>query len=193
MFRTNTCNKLALAKLLTATPYMRADQLEQSNCQAGSAGKGKAVPEHLILASRHPHTRCLLAKRFPSIHSHRASPSRSMPPLRARAGALKTLTSAQPHRHPTRSILAGTTYTAPIQSSQSLQGRAQSSAHPADSSEAEHPSSHSDHYDPPSGWLFNVPPGEKYKKEGWENLFIYGFWGSILVGVVGYAYKPDTS
>ena len=110
-----------------------------------------------------------------------------MPPLRAPTGALKPLTSSQPHRHCTRSILAST---ATFQSSQTLQLRTLSSAH---SSEAEHPSAHSDHYDPPSGWLFNVPPGEKYKKEGWENLFIYGFCGSILVAVVGYAYKPDTS
>lgn len=52
---------------------------------------------------------------------------------------------------------------------------------------------HEDHYDPPSGWLFGVPPGEKPKKEGWENLFFWGFFGSIALGALGYAYKPDTS
>lgn len=56
--------------------------------------------------------------------------------------------------------------------------------------QAEH--AHDSHFDPPSGWLFGVKPGEKYEKEGWENLYYYGFCGSLLVGVVGYAYKPDT-
>jgi hypothetical protein len=49
------------------------------------------------------------------------------------------------------------------------------------------------HYDPPSGWLFGVKPGEKAEKEGWENIWIYGFFGSLAFGVVGYAFKPDTS
>ncbi|MCJ1303491.1 hypothetical protein MMC08_006301 [Hypocenomyce scalaris] len=53
--------------------------------------------------------------------------------------------------------------------------------------------SHGSHYDPPSGWLFGVPPGEKYKKEGWENVWVYGFFGSLALAVVAYAYKPDTS
>lgn len=51
---------------------------------------------------------------------------------------------------------------------------------------------HEDHYDPPTGWLFGVKPGEKYEPEGWENVWYYGFLGSILFGVVGYCYKPDT-
>ena len=53
--------------------------------------------------------------------------------------------------------------------------------------------SHESHYDPPSGWLWGIPPGENYKKEGWENVWVYGYWGSLLLGVVLYAYKPDTS
>ncbi|MCJ1367378.1 hypothetical protein MMC16_006511 [Acarospora aff. strigata] len=52
---------------------------------------------------------------------------------------------------------------------------------------------HEDHYDPPSGWLWGIPPEEKYKKEGWENVWIYGFFGSLGLAVVAYAYKPDTS
>ncbi|CAG8972818.1 hypothetical protein HYALB_00007743 [Hymenoscyphus albidus] len=52
---------------------------------------------------------------------------------------------------------------------------------------------HADHYDPPSGWLFGVKPGEKAEKEGWENIWIYGFFGSLGLGVIGYAFKPDTS
>lgn len=51
---------------------------------------------------------------------------------------------------------------------------------------------HEDHYDPPGGWLFGVKPGEKYENEGWENVWFYGFFGSLLFGVVGYCYKPDT-
>lgn len=51
---------------------------------------------------------------------------------------------------------------------------------------------HEDHYDPPTGWLFGVKPGEKYENEGWENVWYYGFLGSLLFGVVGYCYKPDT-
>ncbi|OCK90292.1 uncharacterized protein K441DRAFT_473103, partial [Cenococcum geophilum 1.58] len=53
--------------------------------------------------------------------------------------------------------------------------------------------SHEDHYDPPSGWLWGVPPGQKYQKEGWENIWFWGFCGSLGLGVIAYAYKPDTS
>ncbi|KAM3079721.1 hypothetical protein ACMFMG_006130 [Clarireedia jacksonii] len=52
---------------------------------------------------------------------------------------------------------------------------------------------HGDHYDPPSGWLFGVKPGEKAEKEGWENIWVYGFLGTCAFGIVGYAVKPDTS
>ncbi|KAF7513303.1 hypothetical protein GJ744_009724 [Endocarpon pusillum] len=52
---------------------------------------------------------------------------------------------------------------------------------------------HSSHYDPPGGWLWGIRPGEKYEKEGWENLFFYGFYGSIGLACVAYAFKPDTS
>jgi hypothetical protein len=48
-------------------------------------------------------------------------------------------------------------------------------------------------YDPPSGWLWGVRPGEKYQNEGWEGPFFYGLWGSFLVFAVAYAWKPDTS
>ncbi|QSZ30441.1 hypothetical protein DSL72_004964 [Monilinia vaccinii-corymbosi] len=52
---------------------------------------------------------------------------------------------------------------------------------------------HGDHYEPPTGWLFGVKPGEKAEKEGWEGLWIYGFFGAIAFAGVGYAAKPDTS
>ncbi|PYH99126.1 NADH-ubiquinone oxidoreductase [Aspergillus ellipticus CBS 707.79] len=50
-----------------------------------------------------------------------------------------------------------------------------------------------DHYDPPTGYLFGLKPGQKYVKEGWENLWYYGFIGSLLVAGVAYVFKPDTS
>lgn len=52
---------------------------------------------------------------------------------------------------------------------------------------------HGDHYDPPTGYLFGVKPGQKYVKEGWENIWYYGFVGSLLVAGVAYVFKPDTS
>ena len=106
-----------------------------------------------------------------------------MPPSRALPSALKPLATQASLNHHPRPAFTKQTQT-------QRRARALSSAH---SAESEHPSPHSDHYDPPSGWLFNVPPGEKYKKEGWENVWVYGFWGSIGLGVVAYAYKPDTS
>ncbi|KAL8793504.1 MAG: hypothetical protein Q9195_003877 [Heterodermia aff. obscurata] len=107
-----------------------------------------------------------------------------MPPSRALSGALKPL-SASPIRPRTASN------SIQLQSSTS-QSRA-FSAHPVSSTDTGHSSSHSDQYDPPSGWLYNVPPGEKYKNEGWEALWVWGVWGSIGATVVAYAYKPDTS
>ncbi|KAI1343056.1 ESSS subunit of NADH:ubiquinone oxidoreductase-domain-containing protein [Xylariaceae sp. FL0016] len=53
--------------------------------------------------------------------------------------------------------------------------------------------SHGPQYDPPTGWLFGVKPGEKYQNEGWEKPFFYGFCGSLLLAGVAYGYKPDTS
>jgi hypothetical protein len=50
-----------------------------------------------------------------------------------------------------------------------------------------------DHYDPPTGWLWGVKPGEKYEKEGWENIMFWGFGGGLVLATVGYAFKPDTS
>lgn len=52
---------------------------------------------------------------------------------------------------------------------------------------------HGDPYDPPTGYLFGVKPGQKYVKEGWENIWYYGFIGSLLAAGVAYIFKPDTS
>lgn len=51
---------------------------------------------------------------------------------------------------------------------------------------------HEEHFDPPSGYLWGIKPGEKYENEGWEQVWFYGFFGSLLFGAVGYCYKPDT-
>ena len=61
------------------------------------------------------------------------------------------------------------------------------------SATARTPASHGPQYDPPTGWLFGVKPGEKYQKEGWENPFFYGFCGSIVIAGIAYGFKPDTS
>lgn len=48
-------------------------------------------------------------------------------------------------------------------------------------------------YEPPTGWLWGVKPGEKQEKEGWENAMYYVFIPSCLLLVVALAFKPDTS
>ncbi|KAF2263341.1 NADH:ubiquinone oxidoreductase 11.6kD subunit [Lojkania enalia] len=48
-------------------------------------------------------------------------------------------------------------------------------------------------YDPPTGWLFGVKPGEKYEKEGWEGIWYWGYFGSFALAAIAYAFKPDTS
>jgi hypothetical protein len=53
--------------------------------------------------------------------------------------------------------------------------------------------SHGSHYDPPSGWLWGIAPGTKYEKEGWESVAYWGLCGSIVLAVIGYGFKPDTS
>jgi hypothetical protein len=51
---------------------------------------------------------------------------------------------------------------------------------------------HASHYDPPSGWLFGQDPAAPKVKQDWENIFYYGFFGSLLATAIAYAYKPDT-
>lgn len=48
-------------------------------------------------------------------------------------------------------------------------------------------------FDPPSGWLWGVKPGEKYEREGWELPFYTLFCGGLAVAGVVLAFKPDTS
>ncbi|THV04876.1 hypothetical protein K435DRAFT_746196 [Dendrothele bispora CBS 962.96] len=54
----------------------------------------------------------------------------------------------------------------------------------------------SPHYNEPSGWLFGEkppPPGQKRVKEGWENIWYIGMFGSMGVAAVMMYYKPDNS
>lgn len=125
------------------------------------------------------------------IYSHRTSPpSNCRPPLPTHSMPLlrplsRSSACNAPLKHTTRRL--GPIYLQPR--------RSLTSTHPPDISE--HPSpdtaGHDSHYDPPTGWLFGVPPGEKYKEEGWEKTWVWGFWGSLAFGVFAYAYKPDTS
>ena len=52
--------------------------------------------------------------------------------------------------------------------------------------------SHENHYNPPTGWLWGIPPGQKYEKEGWEGLMYWGFCGSFALAAIAYIYKPDS-
>ncbi|KIY47018.1 Ndufb11, NADH dehydrogenase 1 beta subcomplex subunit [Fistulina hepatica ATCC 64428] len=51
-------------------------------------------------------------------------------------------------------------------------------------------------YNEPSGYLFGEkppPPGKKRVKEGWENIWYIGMFGSMTFGAVMYYYKPGSS
>ncbi|KAL0951096.1 hypothetical protein HGRIS_007833 [Hohenbuehelia grisea] len=51
-------------------------------------------------------------------------------------------------------------------------------------------------FNEPSGYLFGEkppPPGQKRVKEGWENIWYIGMFGSMAFASVMLYYKPDTS
>ncbi|SPO05041.1 uncharacterized protein DNG_07726 [Cephalotrichum gorgonifer] len=52
---------------------------------------------------------------------------------------------------------------------------------------------HGSPYEPPTGWLWGVKPGEKVEKEGWEFGMLYVFIPSCILLAVALAFKPDTS
>ncbi|KIP12438.1 hypothetical protein PHLGIDRAFT_123987 [Phlebiopsis gigantea 11061_1 CR5-6] len=55
---------------------------------------------------------------------------------------------------------------------------------------------HGPQYNEPSGYLFSekpLPPGQKRKKEDWENMWYIGMYGTMAVASVLLYYKPDTS
>lgn len=76
-------------------------------------------------------------------------------------------------------------------STQSTHGAASHAQHGTEEHTGDHGHSH-DMYEPPTGWLWGIPPGEQYQKEGWEGLWYWGFYGSLVVAAVAYAWKPDT-
>ncbi|KJZ74679.1 hypothetical protein HIM_06029 [Hirsutella minnesotensis 3608] len=47
-------------------------------------------------------------------------------------------------------------------------------------------------FEPPTGWLWGIKPGEKPEPEGWE-WPMYIFAGSLVVTGIALAYRPDTS
>ncbi|KAM5348735.1 hypothetical protein ACJ41O_008558 [Fusarium nematophilum] len=47
-------------------------------------------------------------------------------------------------------------------------------------------------FDPPTGWLWGIKPGEKAEPEGWE-WPMYLFLGSLVATGVALAFKPDTT
>ncbi|KAF9170738.1 hypothetical protein BGX21_001612 [Mortierella sp. AD011] len=51
-------------------------------------------------------------------------------------------------------------------------------------------------YNLPTGYLFGekpLAPGAKRVKGDWENMFLYGFGGSMVFGTALVYYKPDTN
>ncbi|CAH0052725.1 unnamed protein product [Clonostachys solani] len=47
-------------------------------------------------------------------------------------------------------------------------------------------------WDPPTGWLWGIKPGEKPEPEGWE-WPMYIFCGALAAATVALAFKPDTT
>ncbi|KAH8722097.1 ESSS subunit of NADH:ubiquinone oxidoreductase-domain-containing protein [Ilyonectria robusta] len=47
-------------------------------------------------------------------------------------------------------------------------------------------------FEPPSGWLWGIKPGEKAEPEGWE-WPMYFFFGSLAATGLALAFKPDTT
>ncbi|KAI0594154.1 ESSS subunit of NADH:ubiquinone oxidoreductase-domain-containing protein [Biscogniauxia sp. FL1348] len=99
-----------------------------------------------------------------------------MPALRPNSAAVRSLLRSR------STTTAANTTTSPLPATQRTF-----------SATARAPASHGPQYDPPTGWLFGVKPGEKYQKEGWETPFFYGFCGSLVLAAVAYGFKPDTS
>jgi hypothetical protein len=47
-------------------------------------------------------------------------------------------------------------------------------------------------WDPPTGWLWGIKPGEKPEAEGWE-WPMWVFCGSLVATGIALAFKPDTT
>lgn len=92
--------------------------------------------------------------------------------------------AARPCLPTTRSLARKITTTTPA---------ASASHPPGDTHGSDGGHGHESQYDPPGGWLWGIRPGDKYEKEGWEDIFIYGFGGCFLVAGIAYVFKEDTS
>jgi hypothetical protein len=58
---------------------------------------------------------------------------------------------------------------------------------------SDHAHAHESPYDQPTGWFLGQDPAAPAaKKEGWEGIMYWGFFGSFVVASIAYAYKPDT-
>lgn len=53
-------------------------------------------------------------------------------------------------------------------------------------------SSNESQFDPPTGWLWGVKPGEKPEPEGWEWPTAL-FFATIVATGIAFAFKPDTT
>lgn len=124
-----------------------------------------------------------MGKKHRTITSKHTTHTNTMPPLRPSASAASSLvrSAIASTTNTTTNSLAKTT-TLPARRAALFSTTARRSA-----------GAHGPQFDPPTGWLFGVKPGEKAEKEGWEGLLLYGFCGSMVVFTVAYAFKPDTS
>lgn len=115
--------------------------------------------------------------------SARLRPSTSCSPIHSNSSTPSSPSSSTISSAPTAQIRAAST--------QSTHGAADQTQHGSSEHTGDHGHSH-DAYEPPTGWLWGIPPGEQYQKEGWENVWYWGFYGSLGVAAVAYAWKPDT-
>jgi hypothetical protein len=117
-------------------------------------------------------------------HHHPPPPNTNLSPQCVLAGPHHQSTAHPPTAHTMSTLRAIPRLTA-------LRAPAQRSAF-FSTTHAPRSGGHESQYDPPTGWLFGVKPGEKYEKEGWEGPIYWGLCGSMALGVVAYAFKPDT-
>jgi len=48
-------------------------------------------------------------------------------------------------------------------------------------------------YDPPTGWLWGIKPGQKVEREGWEMPFYIFYCGPFILAGIAMFFKPDTT
>jgi hypothetical protein len=127
----------------------------------------------------------------------------SIAPLQRQHWPYKSLDDSVPHLHSARRLIRSAmplvkpqqplkaTRLFAVSSPAATVHRSISSTLPTQAAQS-HGHEHEDHYDPPGGWLWGIPPGQKYQREGWESPLYYGVIGSLIAAGVAYAFKPDT-